>query len=59
MTYENFHKIFMAVLNIHAPIKKKIERGNNASFMTKTLAREIMHRTKLKNTFNKNPTDEN
>ena len=48
----------MAVLNIHAPIKKKIERGNNASFMTKTLAREIMHRTKLKNTFNKNPTDE-
>ena len=59
MTYDAFHIIFMALLNIHAPIKKKIVRGNNAPFMTTTLAKAIMHRTKLKNNFNKNPTDEN
>ena len=35
MSYEGFHKIFMTVLDKHAPMKKKIVRGNNAPFMTK------------------------
>ena len=59
MSYEDFHEIFMNTLDIFAPMKKKIVRGNNAPFMTKALSKEIMHRSKLKNLFNKNPNDEN
>ena len=40
------------------PLKKNILRGNNAPFMSKTLSREVMHRSKLKNICNKNPTEE-
>ena len=43
----------------HAPIKTKKVRGNNGPFMTKASSKEIMHRTKLKNNFNKNPEEEN
>ena len=32
------------------------EIGNNATFMTKALSKEIVRRSKLKKTFNKNPT---
>ena len=49
----------LRVLDMHAPIKTKRVRGNNAPFMTKALSKEIMHRSKLKNNFNKKPTDEN
>ena len=59
LDYDEFKKIFMQVLNIHAPMKKKFIRGNNAPFMNKTLSKAFMHRSKLKNTFNKNPTAEN
>ena len=59
MNYEVFHGIFMGILDKHAPMKKKMVRGNNAPFMTKTLSKEIMRRSKLKNNFNKNPTEEN
>ena len=31
----------------HAPIKKKIVRGNEAPFMTKELSKVIMNRSKL------------
>ena len=53
------YDIFMTILNIHAPQKKKVVRGNNAPFMTKTLTKAIMHRSKFKNKFNNNPTTEN
>ena len=56
---EEFKKTFMHVLNIHAPMKKTFIRGNNAAFMNKTLSKAFMHRSKLKNNFNKNPTEEN
>ena len=59
MSYEDFHKIFMSALDSHAPMKKKTLRGNNAPFMTKALSKEIMRRSKFKNNFNKNPTEEN
>ena len=59
MSYEDFHKIFMSILDNHAPMKKKTVRGNNAPFMTKALSKEVMRRSKLKNNFNKNPTEEN
>ena len=40
-------------------MKKKIVRGNNAPFMNKNLSKAFMHRSKLKNKYNKNPTEPN
>ena len=40
-------------------MKKKVTRGNHQPFMNMTISKEIMHRSKLKNNFNKNPTEEN
>ena len=59
MSYEDSHDIFIRVLDRHAPIKTKKVRGNNGHFMTKALSKEIMHRSNLKNNFNKKPTEEN
>ena len=59
MNYEDFHEIFMKVPDKHAPQKKKLVRANNGPFMTKKLSKEMMHRSRLKNNFNKNPTEEN
>ncbi len=59
MTYDDFKSVFMKILEKHAPNKKKYLRGNNAPFMSKRLSKEIMHRSKLKNLFNKNPSEEN
>ena len=49
----------MKVLNLHAPMKKKIVRGNNAPCINKTLSKAFMHRSKLRNKYNKNPTESN
>ena len=59
MNYDDFKDVFMKVLNLHAPMKKKYIRGNNAPFMNQTLTKAFMHRRKLKNKFNKNPSNEN
>ena len=59
MTYEDFHNIFMKILNLHAPIKQRVIRGNNQPFMNKILSKSFMHRSKLKNVYNKNPTEAN
>ena len=40
-------------MNKHAPLKTKIVRGNNQAHMTKELRKEIMTRSRLKNTYNK------
>ena len=40
-------------------LRKKKIRGNNAPFMNKTLSKSIMTRSKLKNKYNKSPTEEN
>ena len=49
----------MKVLNAHAPKKQRVTRGNHQPFMNKTLSKAFMHRSKLKNLFNKNPTEMN
>ena len=59
MGYDEFKNVFMKTLNLHAPMKKKTVRGNNAQFMNHTLSQAFMHRSKLKNIFNKDPTDGN
>ena len=40
----------------HAPKTKKFIRGHNKPFMTKALSKSIMEKTRLRNTFLKNPT---
>ena len=59
MGYDEFKKVFIEVLNIHAPMKKKYIRGNNSPFMNQILSKAFMHRSKLKNRYNKNPTEAN
>ena len=51
--YSHFQNIFREILHRHAPIKKKISRFNDNPFMTKSLRKAIMHRSKLKNIFHK------
>ena len=57
--YSDFQSTFTRVLHNNAPIKKKILRFNNSPFMTKTLRKSIMHRSKLKNIYNKKWTNDN
>ena len=50
--YSDFQNIFIEILHKHAPIKKKILRFNDNPFMTKSLRKAIIHRSKLKNIYN-------
>ena len=54
-----FKNIFVSVWNSHAPVKKKVVRGNNAPFMNRALSKAFMHRSKLKNRYHKFPTEAN
>ena len=54
-----FSSAFRVFLNKHVPLKTKILRYNNKTFVTKELRKEIMKRSKLKNLFNKNKNQEN
>ena len=56
--YSCFQNIFIALLNKHAPIKKKIMRFNINPFMSKALRKAIMHSSKFKNIYNKYRTVE-
>ena len=40
-------------LAVHAPIKHRLIRGNQAPFINKTLSRAITHRSKLRNKYNR------
>ena len=57
--YPYSQKIFIALLNKDAPIKKNIMRFNNNPFMSKALRKAIMHRSKLKNVYNKYRSEDN
>ena len=56
--YFHFELIFLKVLEVHAPMKKKVLRANDKPFMTKALRKAIMRRSALKNRYLKNKTDE-
>ena len=56
---ENFCKTTMDTLNLFAPIKKKYARGNEMPFMTKDLSKEMMTRSRLRNKYLKDKTEEN
>ena len=51
--FESFHLVFKTTLDRFAPLKQKVLRSNNQPFMTKTLRKALMKRSKLKNKFNK------
>ena len=57
--YGEFEKTFTNVLNTHASIKIKMIRFNNNVFITKELRKEIMKRSKLRNSLNTNRNHEN
>ena len=57
--YSDFQSTFIRVLHNHATIKKKILRFNNIPFMTKTLRKAIIHRSKFKNIYNKKRANDN
>ena len=59
ITITDFQNIFLSVWNAHAPIKKKVVRGNNAPFMNRTLSKAFMTRARLKRISNNHPTQEN
>ena len=54
-----FNSTVKDILNKQAPLKQKYLRDNDAPFMSKNLRKAIMKRSRLKNRFNKNRTDEN
>ena len=46
--YDLFSDIFRTILDLHAPLKTKRIRGNQAKFMTKELSKSIMNRSRFK-----------
>ena len=57
--FESFNKAIKSIVDQHLPLQKRYARNNEAPFMNRRLRKEIMLRSKKKNTFNNNPTTEN
>ena len=57
--FEIFCDISLETLNKHAPCKKNHVRGNQMTFFNKDLSKAIMTRTKLRNIFLQNRSEEN
>ena len=55
----NFENTYLSVLNKHAPCKQKLIRANESPFMNKHLKKSIMSRSRLRNKFLKEKTEEN
>ena len=51
--FSKFIEMFLNVLDIHAPMKKKYIRANEVPYMTKPLRKAIMTRSRLVNKFHK------
>ena len=50
----SFTNVVRFILDKHAPLKTKITRGNQAPFMTKSLSKAIMTRSRLRSKYIKN-----
>ena len=57
--YESFETTFIEVLNIYAPLRKKLFRANHAPYISKTLNNVIMHRSQLETKYLKTKTQTN
>ena len=49
ISYETFTNIFIEILNLYAPSKKKYLRANHSKFISKELSEEVILRSKLRN----------
>ena len=58
-SYSQFKKVFVTVLDNHAPLKKKQLRFNHSPFMTKAFRKAIMTLSRLKNKYNKKRSHDN
>ena len=56
---KHFEKIFLEIVNIYAPLKKKILRANHVPYVTKALRKVMMRRSDLESKYVKNKTSEN
>ena len=59
LSYSTFLAVFLEILNKIAPVKVKVKRFNNNTFMTKFPRKSIMLRSRLKNNLKKKRSDEN
>ena len=59
ITYPNFEGIYLIIPDIHTPFKQTYVRGNGQPFITKSLRKAIMVRTKLMNIYYRFHNDEN
>ncbi|XP_057312270.1 uncharacterized protein LOC130653772 [Hydractinia symbiolongicarpus] len=57
--YDHLTKTFSSIIEKHAPLKQKLLRGNKAPFLNKELRQAIYTRSRFKNRYNKDPTEEN
>ena len=57
--YKYFTQIFLEILNICAPIKKKLLRANHVAHMIKALRKAVMKSSELESTYIKNTTSRN
>ena len=55
--YSALTNTFSLIVEKHAPLKKKIVRGNHAPFITKDLRKAIYTRSRLKSKYIKNPSE--
>ena len=52
------NEFFLKVLDKHVPKKQKHIRANNSNYITKTLRKEVMRRSQLRNKFLRERTNE-
>ena len=57
-TCKQLEDTFLSVLNMHAPLKKKLLRVNHSQYVTKALRKGIRRRSKLEKIHFKKPTNE-
>ena len=55
---KNLLNACIRILDIHAPRKQKYARGNHMPVMNKAMSKEIMRRTRLRNKFLKDTSEE-
>ena len=57
--FQEFREICQKTLNHHAATKQKFVRDIHLPFMNKTLSKAMRHRTRFRNKYLRNKTDEN
>ena len=57
--YQHLTENFLSVVEKHAPLKKKVVKGNQAPFVNREFRKAIYTRSRLRNKYWKNPISEN